>query len=250
MPGNPAGSNTTVPSAGESFRTVKAAGSGTAAWIIPATFVTHSTGSLVTGKAAVERSRLESFSDGVFAVAITLLALNLTIEGPGHGTLLHQLAHHWPAFVAYVISFFTIGIIWVNHHTLIANIAVVNRTLLFLNLLLLLIIVAIPFVTATMAAYLGTGGEDAHVAAALYAGTFELMGLAFTGLLEWALHEDQRLHQPVPAAARTTVRTRFYIGQLPYLIALGVAFVSAPASVIITALVAIYYVFERTPSRT
>jgi uncharacterized membrane protein len=186
----------------------------------------------------------------VFAVAITLLALDLTVEGPGHGTtLLHQLGHHWPSFVAYVISFFTIGIIWVNHHTLIANIAVVNRTLLFLNLLLLLIIVAIPFVTATMAAYLGTGGEDAHVAAALYAGTFELMGLAFTGLLEWALHEDARMHRPVPPAARQAVRTRFYIGQLPYLIAVGVAFVSAPVSVVITALVAVYYIFERTPSR-
>jgi uncharacterized membrane protein len=197
----------------------------------------------------VDRGRLESFSDGVFAVAITLLALDLTIEGPGHGDLLGQLGHHWAAFVAYVISFFTIGIIWVNHHALIANIAVINRTLLFLNLLLLLIIVAIPFVTSTMAAYLGTSGTDGHLAAALYAGTFELMGLAFTGLLEWALHEDGRMHQPVPAAARASVRTRFYLGQLPYLLAVGVAFLSAPASVIITALVAIYYVFERTPSR-
>jgi uncharacterized membrane protein len=200
----------------------------------------------------VNRGRLESFSDGVFAVAITLLALNLTIEGPGHGdgSLLGQIGHHWAAFVAYVISFFTIGIIWVNHHALIANIAVVNRTLLFLNLLLLLIIVAIPFATSTMAAYLTTGGgTDEHVAAALYAGTFELMGIAFTGVLEWALHEDGRLHQPVPAAAKAAVRTRFYIGQLPYLLAVGVAFLSAPASVIITALVAIYYVFERTPSR-
>jgi len=197
----------------------------------------------------VDRGRLESFSDGVFAVAITLLALNLTVEGPGHGTLLYQLGHHWPSFVAYVISFFTIGIIWVNHHTLIANIAVVNRTLLFLNLLLLLIIVAIPFVTATMAAYLNAGRWDENIAAALYAGTFELMGLAFTGLLEWALHEDERMHRPVPKAARNSVRTRFYIGQLPYLIAVGVAFISASAAVIITALVAIYYVFERTPTR-
>jgi uncharacterized membrane protein len=198
----------------------------------------------------VDRGRLESFSDGVFAVAITLLALNLTVEGPGHGTpLLHQLGHHWPSFVAYVISFFTIGIIWVNHHVLIANIAVVNRTLLFLNLLLLLIIVAIPFVTSTMAAYLTAHGEDAHIAAALYAGTFELMGLAFTGLLEWALHEDERMHQSVPEVARNAARARFYLGQLPYLIAIGVAFASAPASVIITALVAIYYVFERTPAR-
>jgi hypothetical protein len=75
------------------------------------------------------------------------------------------------------------------------------------------------------------------------------MGLAFTGLLEWGLHEDSRMHQPVPAAARTAVRVRFYGGQLPYLVAFGVAFVSAPAAVIITAVVAIYYIFERTPAR-
>ena len=124
-----------------------------------------------------------------------------------------------------------------------------DRTLLFANLLLLLIIVAIPFATATMATYLTAGGQDAHVAAALYAGTFELMGLSFVGLLEWALHEDERMHQPVPAAARTSVRARFYVGQLPYLVAFGVAFVSAPAAVLITALVAIYYIFERTPMR-
>ena len=197
----------------------------------------------------MDRGRRESFSDGVFAVAITLLALDLTVAGPGHGPLRDLLGHHWPSFVAYLISFFTIGIIWVNHHTLIANIAVVNRTLLFLNLLLLLVIVAIPFATATMASYLTAGGQNAHVAAALYAGTFELMSLSFVGLLEWALHEDERMHQPVPAAARTAVRTRFYIGQLPYLVAFGVAFVSAPAAVIITALVAIYYIFERGPAR-
>jgi uncharacterized membrane protein len=82
----------------------------------------------------MNRGRLEAFSDGVFAVAITLLALNLAVTGPGHGPLLQQLADHWPTFVAYLISFFTIGIIWVNHHALMTNIRVVDRTLLFLNL--------------------------------------------------------------------------------------------------------------------
>lgn len=184
----------------------------------------------------------------MFAVAITLLALNLAVDGPGHGSLLHQLGHHWPAFVAYAISFFTIGIIWVNHHALVNNIAIVNRALLFLNLLLLAIVVAIPFVTATMADYLTAGGQDAHVAMALYAGTFELMGLGFTAVFEWALREDSRLHRPVPGDAKWAVRARFYGGQVPYLIAVGVAFVSAPAALIITALVAVYYVFERTPA--
>ena len=195
----------------------------------------------------MDRSRLESFSDGVFAVAITLLALNLTIAGPGHGLLIHQLRDHWPSYVAYAVSFFTIGVIWVNHHALVANIAIVDRTLLFLNLLLLAIVVAIPFVTATMAEYLTASGQDQHVAMALYTGTFEVMSLGFFALFEWTLRKDERVHQPVPAAAKNTARARFYIGQVPYLLAFGVSFISPPAALIITALVAVYYVFERTP---
>jgi uncharacterized membrane protein len=69
----------------------------------------------------------------VFAVAITLLALNLTIAGPGHGPLTGQLAHQWQAFTAYLISFFTIGTVWVNHHALLSGVTVVTRSLLFCN---------------------------------------------------------------------------------------------------------------------
>lgn len=197
----------------------------------------------------MDSNRVGSFSDGVFAVAITLLALNLSIAGPGHGTLLHQLGHHWPSFVAYVISFFTIGIIWVNHHALIANFSSVNRTLLYVNLLLLATIVIIPFITATMAEYLSVGGWDEKVGAALYAGTFALMGLAFTGLLEWAMRGKERMQRPVPPTARTAVRLRYYGAQMPYLVAVGVAFISAPAAVAIIALVALYFVFERAEPR-
>jgi hypothetical protein len=94
----------------------------------------------------VNRGRLEAFSDGVFAVAITLLVLDLAVAGPGpgHGSLAHQLAHRWPGFAAYVISFLTIGIIWVNHHALVSNLKVVTRPLMFLNLLLLMFVVLVP----------------------------------------------------------------------------------------------------------
>jgi uncharacterized membrane protein len=195
----------------------------------------------------VDRSRLESFSDGVFAVAITLLALDLTIAGPGgHKSLALQLGENWPALVAYVISFFTIGIIWVNHHATMVNVRMVSRPLLYLNLLLLFVVVSIPFVTSTMADYLTKGDWDAHVAAALYAGVFELMGLAFAGVFEWILRHDDALHQPMPGEAKNWARLRFYGGQIFYLIAIAVAFVSAPAALIITALVAIYYMFERS----
>jgi uncharacterized membrane protein len=195
----------------------------------------------------VDRSRLEAFSDGVFAVAITLLALDLAVAGPGHGPLLHQLSDHWPAFVAYLISFLTIGIIWVNHHALVQNIAVVDRLLLFLNLLLLVFVVAIPFATATMAAYLRHGDQDAHIAAALYALVCEGMAIGFAAIFEWTLHEG-RTHQPVPGTARRRARWRFSIGLLAYLVALAVAFISAPATLTIIGLVAIYYVFERSPT--
>jgi uncharacterized membrane protein len=87
----------------------------------------------------VSRERLEIFSDAVLAVAITLLALNLTVAGPGHGPLTDQLTHQWQAFVAYLISFFTIGAIWMNHHSLLSCVTFVNRSLMFFNLILLLL---------------------------------------------------------------------------------------------------------------
>ena len=91
----------------------------------------------------MDRSRLEAFSDGVFAVAITLLALNLAVPGPGHGPLSSQLLDAWPSWVAYAISFFTVGIIWTNHHALFRSFGAVDRILIFLNLLLLFFVVAI-----------------------------------------------------------------------------------------------------------
>ena len=195
----------------------------------------------------MDRSRLEAFSDGVFAVAITLLALDLTVEGPGHGPLIDQLYDKWPAFLAYLISFFTIGIIWVNHHALVRNIAVVDRTLLFLNLMLLLFVVLIPFATGTMAEYLTSGGQDAKVAMALYGGVFEAMGLSFAAIFGWTLGEG-RTHRPVPRDARRAAWWRFTIGNLVYALAIAVAFVNALASLAIIGLVAVYYVFERTPA--
>ena len=197
----------------------------------------------------MNRGRVEAFSDGVFAVAITLLALNLAIAGPGHGPLLQQLGAHWPAFVAYLISFFTIGIIWVNHHALVANIAAVDRALLFLNLLLLLFVVAIPFATSTMATYLTDPGQDARVAMVLYVAILLGMGLSFAFIFLWTLREG-RTHRPIPAGARRTVLLRFSIGNVVYVVALVVAFVSPPAALAIVGLVALYYIFERTQTPT
>ena len=194
----------------------------------------------------MDRSRMEAFSDGVFAVATTLLVVNLAVPKHGGPPILNQFGAAWPSFVAYLISFLTIGIIWVNHHALVRNIALVDRTLLFLNLLLLLFVVTIPFSTETMAAFLTGRGQDAKVAMALYALNFEIMSLCFTALFEWTLREDRRLHEPVPQSAKWAARRRFYAGQLPYAAAIGLAFLSPFVSLAVTGLVAVYYMFERT----
>jgi uncharacterized membrane protein len=195
----------------------------------------------------MDRGRLEAFSDGVFAVAITLMALNLAVAGPGHGSLADQLADKWPAFVAYLISFFTIGIIWVNHHALVSNIATVSRLLLFLNLVLLLFVVMVPFATVTVADYLAHGGFDASVAVAVYGIVLEGMSLGFASMLEWSLGEG-RTHAAVPPGRRRVVRLRFTSGGLAYLVVIGGAFLSAPAALGLSGLVAVYYIFERTPA--
>jgi uncharacterized membrane protein len=195
----------------------------------------------------VDRGRLEAFSDGVIAVAITLLALNLFLPGPRHGPLLSQLGQRWPTFVAYLVSFAVIGIIWVNHHALIDNVVYVDRTLLFLNLLLLLFVVMIPFATATMAGYLTTGGQDSHVAMALYGLVLEGMALCFAAMFGWSLGEGRTI-APVPAEARRTAWLRFSMGAAAYIVAIAVAFVSAPISLLMIALVAVYYIAERTPT--
>jgi uncharacterized membrane protein len=195
----------------------------------------------------MDRSRLEAFSDGVFAVAITLLALNISVAGPGHGALLDQLQARWPAFLAYLISFFMIGIIWVNHHVLVRSITAVDRTLLFLNLALLLFVVLIPFATSTVADYLSTNTWDARVAMAVYGGVFLGMSAGFAGIFEWTLH-GQRVAQPLPPDKRWAARARFVGGGLVYVVAIVIALFNAIASFVLIALTAVYYIVERTPS--
>ena len=193
----------------------------------------------------MDRGRLEAFSDGVFAVAITLLALNLTV--PGGKDLLMQLTQHWPAFAGYLVSFLTIGIIWVNHHVLIKSITTVDRMLLFLNLVLLLFVVLIPFGTATAADYLPGNSRDARLAMVLYGAIFLGMSAGFGAIFEWTLH-GQRVEQPLPVEYHWAARRRFVGGGLVYVVAIVVALFNALAAFVIIGLVAVYYIFERTPA--
>ena len=124
-------------------------------------------------------------------LAITLLALDLAVAGPeGHGSLSHQLGEKWPAFLAYLISFFMIGIIWVNHHALVRQITKVDRTLLFLNLVMLLFVVLIPFSSATVADYFSRHDWDTQVAMMIYGGVFLGMSIGFSTMFLFCLRRS------------------------------------------------------------
>src|SRR3954453_882940 len=163
--------------------------------------------------------RVQAFSDGVFAIAITLLVLDLRVPPRGGDeSLAHALGHEWPSYAAYVVSFLIIGIIWVNHHQMLDAVRIVDRPVLFINLALLGVVSAIPFPTRLLAEFL-TAGWDGSVAAAIYGGPMLGMSIPLTAL--WSVlprEEAGLLHEGIaPALARGAAR-RFGIGFVFYLI--------------------------------
>jgi uncharacterized membrane protein len=183
---------------------------------------------------------MESFSDGVIAVAITLLVLDLVV--PKHARhLADALGHRWPGYVAYAISFITIGIIWINHHVMIGRLREADRLILLLNLLLLMTIGVLPFATDLMASYLKEG-RGQHLAAAIYGGAYLLMSIAFASLNAHILLRKAHLHyEQLPVDQRRRILGRSLTGLLPYAIATGLAAVSPYATLAICAAIAVYY---------
>jgi len=201
----------------------------------------------------VDSRRAESFSDGVFAVAITVLVFNLlpiadttarrlTVAGPG------GLAGYWPAYVAYVVSFLTIGIMWINHHTMLSQVSKVNRPVLVLNLFLLMGVVVIPFPTALVADHLTGSGGGAKVAAVTYGLVMIAISAGYGSLwIYLAAHQEalgarRRIHRPRLSTFR------FTIGNAGYVAGTLIALVSPMAAVAIFGLLAVYYMFEHLPS--
>ena len=190
--------------------------------------------------------RVEAFSDGVFAIAITLLILTIGIPS-GHGPLGHELLRLWPSYAAYAVSFITIGIMWMNHHTILAHVARVNRPLLVLNLLLLMGVVAIPFPTALVADNLGHPGGRA--AAVLYGLVMIAISLGFASLWIYVASHAPALGAVLPPEALRSSIPGFTGGLLVYVVGtLIAAFLWPLAGVIIYGLLAVYYLFEHLPS--
>jgi uncharacterized membrane protein len=191
----------------------------------------------------VTPNRLEAFSDGVFAIAITLLVLDLEVPTPGHGHLGHELLQNWPSYAAYVVSFLTIGIIWINHHATFGRLRAVDHSILMWNLALLMTVGILPFTTALMAEYLKESSGEG-LAAAVYAGSFLLMGGVFVATNRHILfHRANLLKVPLSDAARRRGLHYAALGQIPYLIATVLAFLTPYITLGICAACAVYYSF-------
>jgi uncharacterized membrane protein len=193
----------------------------------------------------METNRLEAFSDGVFAIAITLLALEIHVPAAGEGGLWSAIVRAWPQFAAYLVSFMIIGIIWVNHHGIFRYVARVDRPLLFLNLFLLLFVVLIPLATFLFADYLPEGGTNSHVAAALYSANMVFVSIGFQAMWRWVLHHSRLLRDGVDHEALRATVNRFAIGGLVYPVTIALSFVSAPLTLGVHFLVAVYYMFDQ-----
>lgn len=184
-----------------------------------------------------ETSRIEAFSDGVFAIAITLLILDLHVPPPASGHLWSALARQWPTYIAFLISFAFIGIMWVNHHRLFNHIRRTDNALMFLNLLLLLGVTFVPFPTALLSAHYET--PDRTIAAAVFNGTYVLIGVFFNVL--WFHAVKSGLLDPETLESAALISRNSAFGPVWYLLCLGLTWISVPASLALNVALAIFY---------
>ncbi|HKF75962.1 MAG TPA: TMEM175 family protein [Candidatus Dormibacteraeota bacterium] len=190
-------------------------------------------------------SRAEAFSDGVMAIAITLLVLDLRVPRVEHGLGAALLAQ-WPSYATYVISFLTVGIIWLNHHMVFDRLRRVDRPLLLANLVLLLVVALVPFTTQLLAAYLVR--PEQGVAGAIYGANMAAMGTVFGGMWWYALRRGGLLARPVTRAEARASIARFAVGNPLYALAIVLGFLDVRIGIVLYAAVAAYYAaFVRLP---
>ena len=190
-----------------------------------------------------ETTRLEAFSDGVIAIAITLLILEIRpphVEG--EGALWNAVLHQWTSYLSFFAGFTTIGIMWINHHRLFTMIRKTDEWLLLFNLLLLLAITFINFPTALLGEYLGT--PNATTAMAVYAATTVAIAIFYNLLWRHAVRA-QLLDPEVDANAVQATSRGYFFGPVLYTVALVLAFINVYVSLAIVIGLAIYFALPR-----
>ena len=182
-----------------------------------------------------ETVRVEAFSDGVFAIAITLLILEIRVPETDHGALGPALAHLWPSYLAFLASFMTIGVMWLNHHRLFTLIRKSDDGLIVLNLLLLLGITWIPFPTGLLAEHLRGPGE--RVAGVIYAGSFVVLAIVFNLMWRYAVRVGA-VHEHLDVRGITR---QYALGPVMYAVLVAIAWVNGPACLVVSAMYALYF---------
>jgi uncharacterized membrane protein len=183
--------------------------------------------------------RLEAFSDGVFAIAATLLVL--AFSATADATLGSQLLHAWPTYLAYATSFLTIGIIWMNHHFCVETMARADRTLMFLNLVLLMTVGFLPFPTRLVAESFQNGQGGERPAVLVYSATFVLMAVVYNVWWRYASRGRRLIRDDVPDSTIRAITRAFNPGVPMYAATFLLAFWSPIASVALTFAIAAFY---------
>jgi uncharacterized membrane protein len=187
------------------------------------------------------KNRLEAFSDGVFAIAITLLVIEIRPPELEAGeSLAHGLGQQWPEYLGYVLSFLVLGVMWLNHHRILEPVRRVDGRVLVFNLNLLLWAVLIPFPTAVVADFLRDGGADAKTAVGLYGGVILLAAIAFTALFVAVTRPAIVDDLPPPNVVRAA-RLRFGLGVGVYAAAFLLSWLSPWLALGAHATMAAYY---------
>jgi uncharacterized membrane protein len=182
--------------------------------------------------------RLLALSDGVFAIALTLLVLELPVPEDSHD-LAGDLLKRWPSFVAYIVSFVTLGIVWINHHALMDRVERADRGLLELNLLLLLLVAVVPWPTGLIASYL-RDDEQAGAAAVVYGVTMLLLSLSFAGIRGYVQWRDDLTHPDIRPGLGKAVR-RSLVGPVAYAVGTVLATASPSGAFGVFAAIAVYF---------
>ena len=202
-----------------------------------------------TDRGEMSTGRLETFSDGVFAIAATLLVLDLANPSrqAGAGSVMHQLftGHELSEYAAYAVSFLVIGITWLNHHALFSQVGRVDRRTTILNLVLLMLLAATPFPTRVLAEYLTSGGADSHAAAFFYSITMTSTAIVYSALW-WHVSSNNGalLKDRMDDATVRRTRLQFGGGCLIYVPTLALSFASAPLTLGVHGALAVYYAFD------
>ena len=194
-----------------------------------------------------DTGRIEAFSDGVFAIAITLLVIEIGVPHVEGTTLFGALVEQWPSYLGYVISFLQIGVIWANHHNRFRFIVRSDHVLLFLNILFLMCVAFIPFPTALLAEYLQ--GTERTTAGAVYAGTLAVTAVFFTLLWLYAAANYRLVDRNLDPSLLRAMTRRYLAGTLAYLFAFVLSLVNVTASLALIVALALLFVLPEPGER-